>query len=147
LRKDRSAEECGSAQTANQCYYCGVSNPRRDRIKQFLENPQLPAKFEFTHDDPQSDHRIWFSLIVAAPVPDRGHRVFWEYIAEVGFREKPGTLLSPDKWAPELAIAVFEIMKEDLMDTPFKTPKAVVERPNRGLSWIGDIAPLELIKR
>jgi len=39
------------------------------------------------------------------------------------------------------------MMNEDLVDTPFKSPKVVLERPNRGMSWIGDIAPLELIKR
>jgi len=124
-----------------------MNNPRRERIKQFLQNPQLPARFEFTHDDAHSDRRFSFSLIVAAPLPDRGHRVFWEYLAEVGSKKKPGTLFTPDKWAPELAIAVFEIMKEDLVDTPFKTPKVVVERPNKGMSWLGDLAPLELIKR
>jgi len=124
-----------------------MSNPRRDRIRQFLENPQLPAKFEFTHDDPHSDHRLWFSLIVLAPNPDRDYRVPWEYVAEVGFQKGSETRFTADKWGPEFAVAVFDMMNEDLVDTPFKSPKVVLERPNRGMSWIGDIAPLELIKR
>ena len=123
-----------------------MSNPRRDRIKQFLENPQLPAKFEFTHDDPQSDHRLWFSLIVLAPNPDRDYRVPWEYVAEVGFQKGSETRFTADKWGPEFAVAVFDMMNEDLADTPFKTPTIVLERPKGAMSWIGDIAALELIK-
>ena len=124
-----------------------MSNPRRERIKRFLENPQLPARFEFTYDDPHSDHRLWFSLIVSAPIPDRHYKVFWEYLAEVGSQKSPEVRFIPDKWDPELTLAVFDIMKEDLMDTPFKIPKVLVERPNKGISCLGDVTALELIKR
>ena len=123
-----------------------MDNLRRDRIRQFLEHPHLPAKFEFTHDDPQSDHRLWFSLIVLAPNPDRDYRVPWEYVAEVGFQKGSETRFTSDKWGPEFAVAVFDMMNEDLADTPFKTPTIVLERPKGAMSWIGDIAALELIK-
>jgi len=123
-----------------------MNNLRRDRIRQFLEHPHLPAKFEFIYDDPHSDHRLWFSLIVSAPNPDRGYKVLWEYIAEVGSRKNSQVRFLPDKWDPEFAVAVFDMMNEDLADTPFKTPTIVLERPKGAMSWIGDIAALELIK-
>ena len=123
-----------------------MSNLRRDRIKRFLESPQLPARFEFTYDDPQSENRLWFTMIISAPIPERGYRVFWEYIAEVGSRKNSQVRFLPDKWDPEFAVAVFDMMNEDLADTPFKTPTIVLERPKGAMSWIGDIAALELIK-
>jgi len=124
-----------------------MSNLRRDRIKRFLESLQLPARFEFTYDDPQSENRLWFTMIISAPIPERGYRVFWEYIAEVGSRKDSQVRFLPDKWDPELTVAVFDMMSEDLVDTPFKVPKVVVERPNRGISCLGEITALELIKR
>jgi len=124
-----------------------MSTLRRDRILQFLENPQLPASLEFTHDERNSDYRFWFSLIMSAPIPDRDYKVFWEYLGEVGSQKRPGIRFIPDEWDPELTVSVFEMMEEDLIDTPFTIPKVIVERPTRGISCLGDIPALELIRK
>jgi hypothetical protein len=86
-------------------------------------------------------------LIVSAPIPDRSYKVFWEYLCEVGSQERPEVRFMPDDWDPELTVAVFDMMKEDLIDTPFTIPKVIVERPTRGISCLGDIPALELVRK
>jgi len=90
---------------------------------------------------------ILLRLTICAPDPKAHHRVCWEYLGELGSHSIPGLRLTPDKWMSEIRLFILGIMAEDLAGTPFKVPEIPVERPSKGIAWIGEIAPLEIIRK